>query len=294
MIARLRGIGDDRGGQRAHAEDQRRGSAISVSAPRRWRAASHRRLPRHGDCAGRRALVAYSAATVDLLAGASGATASVALTAHSRARIPVRRLVTTVTSGPLGWSGLEVDVTSDQLFLTDRQRSVRLDHLKLERCGLHRCSQRATSPSGAVRGLGTCLTDDHRSHRTGRCCAGPISAKPTSASISRSCARPGARVRPSGSRWPYGRKTPSVNSTLPDTEARKQQLSLRRRSRCARAARRPHDHRPSSSTTAGSLRALTRCGAVHPPRQIDLLLERRQALITAAVTGQLDIAGVAA
>jgi type I restriction enzyme S subunit len=29
-------------------------------------------------------------------------------------------------------------------------------------------------------------------------------------------------------------------------------------------------------------------------RQIDLLLERRQALITAAVTGQLDIPGVAA
>ena len=43
-------------------------------------------------------------------------------------------------------------------------------------------------------------------------------------------------------------------------------------------------------------RTLTATTAACPAleRQIDLLLERRQALITAAVTGQLEIPGVAA
>jgi type I restriction enzyme S subunit len=62
------------------------------------------------------AIAAASRGQLGLLALRKRATVSDVLKTHSAVRVPVRRLVTTVTSGPRGWSCLEVE-GSTQLFL---------------------------------------------------------------------------------------------------------------------------------------------------------------------------------
>jgi type I restriction enzyme S subunit len=64
-----------------------------------------------------------------LLALRKRATVSQAMQAHATAEVPVRRLVTTVTSGPRGWSSLEIE-GSTQLFL--RIANVPADSISLK------------------------------------------------------------------------------------------------------------------------------------------------------------------
>ena len=225
-----------------------------------------------------------------LLALRKRATASVALATHSNARVPIRRLVTTVTSGPRGWSGLEVE-SSDQLFLRIANVPPDSIHLKLEEVAFINApggdeSERCRARPGDV------LT-------TITAAIGQVAVVPAhlgEAFVSQHLAllRPNpALVAPEWLALALWSDDAQRQLDAARYGGTKQQLSLDD----VRDVRVPHAdlavqaivlprvlaHLESLTDTERRIR-----------RVIDLLTERRQALITAAVTGHLDIPGVAA
>lgn len=225
-----------------------------------------------------------------LVASRKRATASEALARHSTDTVPVRRVVTKVTSGPRGWSGLEVEV-SDQLFL--RIANVPADSIDLKMDDVAYINAPGGDESERCRVRpGDVLT-------TITAAIGQVAVVPRElgeAYISQHLAllRPNrALVSPEWLALALWSEDSQRQLDAARYGGTKQQLSLDD----VREIRVPLAdltiQQDVANRIVASLDALTR--AEHVIRRLaDLLLERRQALITAAVTGQLEIPGVAA
>lgn len=225
-----------------------------------------------------------------LLALRKRATASEALARHSTDTVPVRRVVTKVTSGPRGWSGLEVE-GSGQLFLRIANVPADSIDLKMDDVAYIKAPGGDESERSRVR-PGDVLT-------TITAAIGQVAVVPRDlgeAYVSQHLAllRPNrALVSPEWLALALWSEDAQRQLDAARYGGTKQQLSLDD----VREIRVPLADLTIQLDVANrivaSLDALTRAEQVIR-RLTDLLLERRQALITAAVTGQLEIPGVAA
>jgi len=236
------------------------------------------------------ALVVAYRQQLDFLARRKRATASEELATHSIARVPVRRLVTTVTSGPRGWSGLEVE-RSDQIFLRIANVPPDSTRLKLEDVAFISAPGGDESKRCRVRS-GDVLT-------TITAAIGQVAVVPPDlgeAYVSQHLAllRPNpALVTPDWLALALWSDDAQRQLDAARYGGTKQQLSLDD----VRDVRVPLADLKVQNVVLPrllvQLEALT--DAERRIRRVtDLLTERRQAVITAAVTGQLDIPGVAA
>ena len=225
-----------------------------------------------------------------LLAVRKRVTVSDTLKAHSTGEVPVRRLVTTVTSGPRGWSGLDVE-GSTHLFLRIANVAADSIGLKLEDVAFINAPGGDESDRCRVR-PGDVLT-------TITAAIGQVAVVPPDlgeAYISQHLAllRPDpALVMPEWLALALWSDDAQRQLDAARYGGTKQQLSLDD----VREVRLPLAEMPVQVTVVpralASLETVTQAER-RIRRVIDLLLERRQALITAAVTGQLEMPRVAA
>ena len=218
------------------------------------------------------------------------AAVSNALGAHATARAPIRRLVTTVTSGPRGWSDLEVDEPG-HLFL--RIANVPADSIKLKLVDVAYIQAPPGEESNRCRVRpGDVLT-------TITAAIGQVAVIPPllgEAYVSQHVAllRPDqTRVDPEWLALALWSEDAQRQLDAARYGGTKQQLSLDD----LREVRVPladlTTQRSVVPSVLGSLDSATRLESTIRAA-VDLLLERRQALITAAVTGQLEIPGAPA
>lgn len=236
------------------------------------------------------ALVDALHARVGLLAGRRRSVVSTALAATSATTTQVRRLVSTVTSGPRGWAQYEVDEPGSYFLRIANVPPDAMD-LKLEEVAFvdppqgdeaHRCR---VQPGDVLTTITAAI---------GQVAVVPAGLSEAYVSQHLALLRPdGSKVLPDWlamSLWTDDAQRQLDAARYGGT---KQQLSLED----VREIRVPVTDLPTQRSVVSrvrrdleALRALT----WHSEGQATLLLERRQALITAAVTGQLDIPGVAA
>ena len=236
------------------------------------------------------ALVVAHRRQLSLLARRKRATASEELTAHAMARVPVRRLVTMVTSGPRGWSGLEVE-SSDQMFLRIANVPPDSIRLKVEDVAFintpggdesERCRARSgdvlttiTAAIGQVAVVPSDLGEAYVSQHLALLRPNPALVSPDWLALA--LWSDDAQRQLDAARYGGTKQQLSLDDVrdvrLPFADLDVQNLVL------------PRLLAELESLTAAERRIR---------RVIELLAERRQALITAAVTGQLEIPGVAA
>ncbi len=236
------------------------------------------------------ALVVAYRRQLDLLALRKRATASDELMTHSIARVPIRRLVTTVTSGPRGWSSLEVE-HSNQLFLRIANVPTDSIDLKLEEVAF------INAPGGDE--AARCRARPGDVLTTITAAIGQVAVVPADlgeAYVSQHLAllRPNlALVMPKWLALALWSGDAQRQLDAARYGGTKQQLSLDD----VRDVRVPLADLTVQNVVLPRLLAQLESLTVAERRirrVIDLLTERRQALIASAVTGRLDIPGVAA
>ena len=270
--------------------------------PVRRRAAGDRRLPRHRDRPHRRPHRqeaphdrAARRAPIGVVRAMRRSDSTSAAPCGRRARRPSSRLDAdaTLSSTVIGRSATSV---ADRRRRATRRPSDRR-RARSPSVDVRRSRRQATcSTSRCVPSRRRRLLDASARHRSARSCA---DRRRTSTSPRCRDRRHGRLL---GTRGVVSRCRSTLASTVASVASRASSsrsgrtmaASCRLNSRLASSRPAPRSSQQRASSTIDARRGARRCTVAAARRQIDLLQEHRQALITAAVTGELEIPGVAA